>query len=84
MSFNSDKLKVCQSILQIESKPLLDKIKQLIIEESPDLWDELHDDVKRDVLLSIEELDRGEGIPHDKVMEGIVRWRKRLSGRKGQ
>lgn len=77
MSLYAEKVKLTQMILNIESKPLIEKIKNLIKTEEADLWDELHDDVKAEVELAIKELDHGGGIPNEQVMIKHEKWLKK-------
>lgn len=77
MSLYAEKVKLSQMILNIESKHLIEKIKNLIKTEDADLWDELHDDVKADVALALKELDSGGGIPNDQVMKKYEKWLKK-------
>lgn len=83
MSFYTERLKLSETILTIESKSLLEKIKDLIksdetakVEET-DFWDELHDDIKAEVELSIIEADNGQFIPHEEVMKKYEKWIKK-------
>jgi len=77
MSLYAEKVKLSQLILNIESKHLIEKIKDLIKTEDTDLWDELHNDVKADVELAITELNGGGGVPHDQVMKKYGKWLKK-------
>ena len=74
MSFYAEKVMLTQLILNIESKPLLEKIKDLIKSEEVDLWDELNDEIKKDVDLAIQELDNGGGVANDVVMKKYQKW----------
>ena len=77
MSLHAEKIKLSQMILNIDSKHLLEKIKDLIKKEEVDFWDELSDSVKADVELAIKELDNGQGIPHEEVMKKYEKWLKK-------
>lgn len=77
MSLHAEKIRLTQMILSIESKPLIEKIKNLIKTEEPDLWDELHGDIKAEVELAIKELDNGGGVPNEKVMKKYEKWLKK-------
>jgi len=77
MSLYAEKVKLSQMILNIESKHLIKKIKNLIKTEDADLWDELNDDVKADIELALKELDNGGGIPSDQAMKKYVKWLKK-------
>ncbi|WP_317897840.1 hypothetical protein [Aurantibacillus circumpalustris] len=77
MNLSAEKLKLTQLILNIESKDLIEKIKNLIKTEDADLWDELNDKVKADVEFALMELDNGDGISNDQVMEKYEKWLKK-------
>jgi hypothetical protein len=53
------------------------KNKNRLRSDKPDLWDELHDDVKADVDLAIKELDHGRAIAHEQVMSKYQKWLKK-------
>ncbi len=77
MSLYAEKVKLTQMILSIESKPLIEKIKNLIKTEEADLWNELHDDVKAEVELAVKELDNGGGVPNEQAMKKYEKWLKK-------
>lgn len=77
MTLYSEKVKLSQLILTIESKHLIEKIKNLIKNEDVDFWDELNDNVKSEVEQSLMELDGDGGTPHNKVMEKHAKWLKK-------
>jgi hypothetical protein len=77
MDLAEEKIKLARVILSVESKQLIAKIKSLIKNEAGDLWDELHEDVKADVLEAEKQLERGEGVSHSMVMERYEKWVKK-------
>jgi 23S rRNA G2445 N2-methylase RlmL len=77
MSLYAEKVKLTQIILNIESKQLLEKISTLIKKETPDLWDELHDEIKTEVELATKELDHGAGVDNAQVMKKYAKWLKK-------
>lgn len=77
MGLYAEKVKLTQMILSIESKSLIEKIKNLIKTEDADLWDELHDDVKAEVELAVKELDNGGGVSNEQVMKKYEKWLKK-------
>jgi predicted transcriptional regulator len=67
-----DKNALVKKLLDIEDDAILDQIKAIIgDEEENDFWDELPDHVKSGIQQAKVELERGEGIPHEKVMAEI-------------
>jgi len=77
MSLSTEKTKLTQMTLNIDSMPLLEKIKALIKKEDADLWDELHDDIKSDVEIAMKELDKGGGTSNEQVMKRYDKWLKK-------
>jgi len=67
-------VKLSQTILNIESKFLVEKIMNLIKMEEADLWDELHDEIKAGVELAVKELDNGGGVSDEQVMKKHEKW----------
>jgi len=65
------KYKIAEKIIQSDDDFLLNKIKELVGLSNGDFWDEVPDKIKRDIDKAIEQLDRGEGIPHSNVMAEI-------------
>jgi len=77
MNINAEKIELAQLIFSIENKITIKKIKNLLKAEEPDLWDELHDDVKLAVDESIKQLDAGKGVPHNLAIKKLSRWVKK-------
>ena len=77
MNINAEKIELAQLIFSIENKITIKKIKNLLKAEEPDLWDELHDDVKLAVDESIKQLDTSKGIPHNLAVKKLSRWVKK-------
>ena len=77
MNIQAQKIELAQLIFNTNDKSVLKKIKEALMSSQPDLMDELHDDVKADVLISIQELKEGKGIPHETVMKKIRKWQNK-------
>jgi hypothetical protein len=65
------KHKIAEKIIQSEDDVLLNEIKSLVGLSENDFWDELPAEVKMAINQAKAELDRGEGVPHDEVMNEI-------------
>lgn len=78
MNMQAEKLQLVKMLIETEDKSILKQIKA-IFDTSPktDLWDEWDDEVRADVEEAIAELERGEGIPHEVVMQEFSKWRKK-------
>jgi predicted transcriptional regulator len=72
MNIQAKKLELVQVILNTEKPSILEKVESLLKKEKiTDWWDEISDEEKASIQEGIDQLDRGEGIPHEKVMEEI-------------
>ena len=70
MNIQAVKLKLVQRILNTNKPSLLKKIDKIFEQESEtDWWNEISDEERASIQEGLDELDRGEGIPHEKVME---------------
>lgn len=76
MDIRADKLWLIDQIAKITDERLLQTLKSLVefATQQPksvgetDFWDELSEAQKRRIELSIQQMDEGEGIPHEAVM----------------
>jgi thiamine pyrophosphate-dependent acetolactate synthase large subunit-like protein len=72
MNIQAKKLELVQRILNTDKPSLLEKISKIFEQESEtDWWDELSDEERASIQEGLDQLDRGEGIPHEKVMKEI-------------
>ncbi|OFY69004.1 MAG: hypothetical protein A2Y71_01180 [Bacteroidetes bacterium RBG_13_42_15] len=70
MNIQAKKLELVQRILNTNKPSLLEKINKIFEQEGEtDWWDELSDEERASIQEGLDQLDRGEGIPHEKVME---------------
>ncbi|MCU0348482.1 MAG: hypothetical protein MUC59_16200 [Saprospiraceae bacterium] len=76
MDVRAEKLWLIEQIASITDERLIKTLKSLLefASQKPkaaaetDFWDELSEAQKRQIELSIKQLDEGEGIPHEAVM----------------
>ena len=69
MNIQTKKIELVQLILNINKPVLLDKIKQLLIQEKEsDWWDELPENVKESIEIGLEQANKGETISHEHVV----------------
>ena len=71
MDLQAEKLNLVQAILNIEDIGLIKKVKKIIKKADHDWFDDLTEEQQQDVDKAIEELDRGEGIPHEEAMRRL-------------
>ena len=72
MNLQAKKLELVQLILNTKKSSVLAKVEAVFTQEKgTDWWDDISEDEKRAIEESIAEADRGELIPHAKVMEKV-------------
>jgi len=67
MNIQAEKLKLVQAVLNINDINLIKEIEDLLISREHDWFDDLSEDQQQSVLTGLEQLERGEGIPHSVV-----------------
>ena len=77
MDVKSQKLELIRMVLGIENEDLIRRMKVLIMEATPDWWDELPDNVKSNIFRAEKEAFAGQGVPHEKALEKYAHWLKR-------
>ncbi len=65
------KFKLVEKIITTKDEALLEEIKSLLGFSENDFWDELSDSAKASIQRGLEQSQRGETIPHEKVMSEI-------------
>jgi len=68
---NSLKYKIVEKIIQSNDENLLNEIKSLIGLSETDFWTEIPEEIKKSINKAKEELNRGEGLAYDDVMDEI-------------
>lgn len=68
---NALKYKIVEKIIQSDDDALLNEVGIILGVPQTDFWSELPEAVKQSINKAKAQLDRGEGIPHDKVMADI-------------
>ena len=71
MDIQATKIELAQRLLSETSEVVLQKIKDILISEKTDWWDEISEEEKLAIDDGLSELDQGERIPHDQVMNEI-------------
>lgn len=66
MDIKAEKLDLIQWLIQLTDENVIAKIKKLRKEDA-DWWDSLSTEEANAIREGLDELDRGEGIPHDQV-----------------
>jgi len=69
MNIKEEKLKLIQTILDIESIGLIKDLQNYIATYDVDWFDGLTEHQQQSVMRGLEQADRGEGIPHEEVMK---------------
>lgn len=76
MNLREEKLDVIHQLLQVNDEALLHAVKNMLDfglerqgNSQTDFWDELSESQKARIEIAIQQLDSGQGIPHEEVME---------------
>lgn len=69
MNVQAKKLEIVQLILNTDRPALLDKISRMLKQEKEaDWWDEIPESVQVSIETALDQVERGETIPHSEVM----------------
>jgi hypothetical protein len=68
MDIQAEKLKLVQAVLNIEDIDLIKEVEDLLTSRNHDWFDDLSEEQQHSVLTGLEQLDRGEGIPHNEAV----------------
>jgi hypothetical protein len=71
MDIQAEKLSLLQAVLDIEDISVIKEIKNLLKKREHDWFDDLTEEQQQTVDRAIEELDRGEGIPHEEALRRL-------------
>lgn len=75
MYIEATKLELIHLLLQTQKESLLAKLKKVFEDEGIDWWDELDEGERQEIQQGLEQADKGQLIPHKKVMERFDKWR---------
>ena len=68
MDLQAEKLSLVQAILDIEDISLIKKVKKIIKKADHDWFDDLTEEQQQDVIIGLEQADRGETITHEEAV----------------
>jgi predicted transcriptional regulator len=68
MDLQAEKLKLVQAVLNIDDVDMIKKVKKIFKKSDHDWFVDLTEEQQQSVTRSLEQLDRGEGIPHEEAM----------------
>jgi hypothetical protein len=71
MDLQATKIELAKFILNIESAELIEKLKDFLLKEKKDFWDELSLAEQQEINKGIIELDKGERISFDDYLKKI-------------
>lgn len=71
MNILEKKINIIEWLLKLQDETILNKI-ELIHKYSVDEWDQLTDVQKAEIDNAISEIERGEGVAHDTVMDKLM------------
>ena len=74
-TFEAEKQRIVQWVLGLSEPKLLERVKYLMASQSEvDWWDEITDAEKMAINEGLAQIKAGQGIPHDEVKKGYVKW----------
>jgi len=68
MDLQAEKLSLVQAILDIEDISMIKKVKKIIKKADHDWFDDLTEEQQQDVIIGLEQADRGETITHEEAI----------------
>jgi len=76
MKLETAKLELLQRIISLSDASLIKELTAFLDKKqaASDPWDEYPDKIKAEIEESVAQLDRGEGIPHEKAIKRLKRW----------
>jgi predicted transcriptional regulator len=69
MNIQLEKIELAKMLLSTDNEIILKKIKAILKGKETDCWDEASDEEKAAIEKGIAQLEKGEGISHEKVMK---------------
>jgi hypothetical protein len=74
-SFDSDKKRIIQWVLELSEPKLLEKIKYLMASESEaDWWDEISVEERKAIEEGIQQINAGQWVSHEEVKNSYAKW----------
>ncbi|HYG14651.1 MAG TPA: hypothetical protein VEC12_02790 [Bacteroidia bacterium] len=78
MDLATIKIDLAQKLFKIEDIAFLEYLEALLDKDKQgDSWDEMPDNIRRSLEISLQQSERGETIPHEDVMKKYEKWRKK-------
>ena len=68
MDLQAEKLSLVQAILDIEDISIIKEVKNLLKKKEHDWFDDLTEEQQQDVIIGLEQADRGETITHEEAI----------------
>ncbi len=65
------KYKIVEKIVKSDNDLILKEIEALLNLSSNDFWNAIPDNLREDIEVAKREMDKGEGIPHDEVIDDV-------------
>jgi len=71
MDIQTSKIELAKLILSIDSPDLINKIRQLLLSETSDLWNSLSASEKEEIEFGLNQLNQGKRIPIEETLRKI-------------
>ncbi len=72
MDIQSLKIELTKLILNIDNPALIEKIKDLLVQETGDFWSTLSEDQKEELKLGIQQLNEGQRVSFDDFLKKVT------------
>jgi len=77
MNIAATKIELVSKLLKTEDKELINYIKAIFSTQPKDWWEELPAPIKDSVTRGLKQAEKGETIPHARVMKKYEKWLKK-------
>lgn len=75
MDLQSEKLRLIEWLVELKDEAVLSRFIALRKEQDNDWWDLISDEEKREIEEGLQQIERGEVVPHEEVMAKYSQWR---------
>ena len=71
MDIQTEKLELMRLLIDTESEEVINELKSVFIKKGYDFWDDLPDNVKENIAISLKQVEEGKLLDHHSVMRDI-------------
>lgn len=71
---HAQKIELVKLLLETNDKTTLEKVKSILKKEPADWWDEISPEEQEEIKLALQEVERGETVPHSVAVQEFGKW----------